>query len=114
MPPNNEMSMPVKTTKWLKKRIEKGGPEALFYIIHSYFTLMRSFRIFFDCSIGGKLETPNFHKIGGTHGKNFRGLLPAGETAFFLLFGGQPAMRMGDSTLHGGTILSGNMTVLIG
>jgi uncharacterized Zn-binding protein involved in type VI secretion len=31
-----------------------------------------------------------------------------------VLFGGRPAARMGDPTLHGGTILVGDPTVLIG
>jgi uncharacterized Zn-binding protein involved in type VI secretion len=31
-----------------------------------------------------------------------------------VLIGGQPAARMGDVTVHGGTILSGCPTVLIG
>ncbi len=40
-----------------------------------------------DEAIGDKLERMNFPKIGGTHGKNFRGFLPTGETAFFVLAG---------------------------
>lgn len=31
-----------------------------------------------------------------------------------VLFGGKPAARMGDSTVHGGSILVGDPTVLIG
>ncbi|HLZ87653.1 MAG TPA: PAAR domain-containing protein [Puia sp.] len=31
-----------------------------------------------------------------------------------VLIGGKPAVRMGDSTVHGGTILGGDPTVLIG
>ena len=31
-----------------------------------------------------------------------------------VLFGGRPAARMGDSTVHGGSILVGDPTVLIG
>lgn len=31
-----------------------------------------------------------------------------------VLIGGMPAARMGDTTLHGGTVLSGCFTVLIG
>jgi uncharacterized Zn-binding protein involved in type VI secretion len=31
-----------------------------------------------------------------------------------VLFGGKPAARMGDSTAHGGTIVAGLATVLIG
>ena len=34
--------------------------------------------------------------------------------AFTVLIGGQPAARMGDSTAHGGTIILGMPTVLIG
>lgn len=41
----------------------------------------------FDDAIGDRLGNLNFPKIGGTHGKNFRGLLPTGETAFYLLAG---------------------------
>lgn len=39
-------------------------------------------------------------------------ILPAGEPT--VLIGGMPAARMGDSTSHGGTIVLGEMTVLIG
>ncbi|HXB93524.1 MAG TPA: PAAR domain-containing protein [Puia sp.] len=31
-----------------------------------------------------------------------------------VLFGGMPAARMGDPTVHGGTVLGGDPTVLIG
>jgi uncharacterized Zn-binding protein involved in type VI secretion len=31
-----------------------------------------------------------------------------------VLIGGRPAVRIGDSTVHGGTIISGDPTVLIG
>ncbi|MFT3681154.1 MAG: PAAR domain-containing protein [Ferruginibacter sp.] len=31
-----------------------------------------------------------------------------------VLIGGQPAARMGDSTAHGGTIIQGSFTVMIG
>ncbi len=31
-----------------------------------------------------------------------------------VLFGGKPAVRMGDSTIHGGTVIGGDPTVLIG
>jgi len=41
----------------------------------------------FDDAIGEKLGNLNFPKIGGTHGKNFRGFLPTGETAFFIIAG---------------------------
>jgi DNA polymerase III delta prime subunit len=41
----------------------------------------------FDDAIGDRLGSLNFPKIGGTHGKNFRGFLPTGETAFYLLAG---------------------------
>ncbi|MDH7460667.1 ATP-binding protein [Chitinophagaceae bacterium 26-R-25] len=41
----------------------------------------------FDEAIGEKLGNQNFPKIGGTHGKNFRGFLPTGETAFFIIAG---------------------------
>lgn len=34
--------------------------------------------------------------------------------AFTVLIGGQPAARMGDSTAHGGEIILGDPTVLIG
>ena len=34
--------------------------------------------------------------------------------AFTVLIGGMPAARMGDLTAHGGTILLGSFTVLIG
>jgi uncharacterized Zn-binding protein involved in type VI secretion len=34
--------------------------------------------------------------------------------SFTVLIGGQPAARMGDITAHGGTIILGWMTVLIG
>jgi uncharacterized Zn-binding protein involved in type VI secretion len=34
--------------------------------------------------------------------------------AFTVLIGGMPAARMGDMTAHGGTILLGSFTVLIG
>lgn len=36
----------------------------------------------------------------------------AGSTTVF--FGGKPAARMGDPTMHGGTIVSGCLTVNIG
>jgi len=36
----------------------------------------------------------------------------AGSATVFI--GGMPAARMGDSTAHGGTIVAGEMTVLIG
>jgi uncharacterized Zn-binding protein involved in type VI secretion len=38
--------------------------------------------------------------------------IAAGSTS--VTFGGRPAARMGDSTIHGGTILVGLPTVLIG
>ena len=31
-----------------------------------------------------------------------------------VMFGGKPAARMGDSTAHGGTIVAGTPTVMIG
>lgn len=39
----------------------------------------------FDDAIGGKLDHSVFPRIGGVHGKNFRGFLPTGETALFLI-----------------------------
>ena len=36
------------------------------------------------------------------------------QVAFTVLIGGMPAARMGDMTAHGGTILLGSFTVLIG
>ena len=42
----------------------------------------------FDHSIGGALKGDNeFPRIGGFRGKNFRGFIPTGETAVFLLAG---------------------------
>lgn len=38
-------------------------------------------------------------------------LLPGSGT---VLIGGMPAIRMGDSTAHGGTVMGGDPTVLIG
>ena len=37
-----------------------------------------------------------------------------GQGSFTVLIGGRPAARMGDMTLHGGRIMSGLPTVLIG
>lgn len=47
----------------------------------------------FDDAIGDVLDKSNFPKIGGTHGKNFRGFLPTGETAFFIISGDNPQKR---------------------
>lgn len=42
----------------------------------------------FDKVIGNKLQQPgDFREIGGVRGKNFRGFLPTGETALFILAG---------------------------
>ncbi len=41
----------------------------------------------------GLLGDHNFPKIGGTRGKNFRGFLPTGETAFFIISGDNPQKR---------------------
>jgi AAA+ superfamily predicted ATPase len=42
----------------------------------------------FDSAIEGKIKgSGDFQKIGGVRGKNFRGFLPTGETAIFLLGG---------------------------
>ena len=39
-------------------------------------------------------------------------ILPAGEPT--VLIGGMPAARLGDTTAHGGSIILGEFTVLIG
>jgi len=47
----------------------------------------------FDDASAGILGDHNFPKIGGTKGKNFRGFLPTGETAFFIISGDNPQKR---------------------
>lgn len=47
----------------------------------------------FDDATGDLLSNNNFPKIGGTHGKNFRGFLPTGETAVFIISGDNPQKR---------------------
>ncbi|RNI33806.1 ATP-binding protein [Hanamia caeni] len=47
----------------------------------------------FDDATGDLLSNNNFPKIGGTHGKNFRGFLPTGETAVFIIGGDNPKKR---------------------
>ena len=47
----------------------------------------------FDDATGDLLGENNFPKLGGTRGKNFRGFLPTGETAFFILSGDNPQKR---------------------
>ena len=47
----------------------------------------------FDDAIGEQFSNLNFPKIGGTHGKNFRGFLPTGETAFFIISGDDAQQR---------------------
>jgi hypothetical protein len=47
----------------------------------------------FDDATGDLLGEHNFPKIGGTRGKNFRGFLPTGETAFFIISGDSPQKR---------------------
>lgn len=47
----------------------------------------------FDDAIGDLLSNNNFPKIGGTHGKNFRGFLPTGETAVFIISGDNAEKR---------------------
>jgi AAA+ superfamily predicted ATPase len=47
----------------------------------------------FDDASDDLLEKSNFPKIGGTKGKNFRGILPTGETAVYLICGEDPARR---------------------
>jgi DNA polymerase III delta prime subunit len=53
----------------------------------------------FDDAIGEKLGNLNFPKIGGTHGKNFRGFLPTGETAVFIIAGEDQQKRADVQTL---------------
>lgn len=49
----------------------------------------------FDRAIQEKLKTSgDFPEIGGVRGKNFRGFLPTGQTAVFLLAGNNPVKRM--------------------
>jgi GTPase SAR1 family protein len=49
----------------------------------------------FDRAIQEKLKTSgDFPEIGGVRGKNFRGFLPTGQTAVFLLAGDDPVKRM--------------------
>ena len=47
----------------------------------------------FDDAIGDMLDGRNFPKMGGTNGKNFRGFLPTGETAIFILAGEDQGRR---------------------
>jgi len=48
----------------------------------------------FDAAIDNKMKgSGDFPKIGGVRGKNFRGFLPTGETALFLLTGGDELKR---------------------
>lgn len=48
----------------------------------------------FDATIDSKMNgSGDFPKIGGVRGKNFRGFLPTGETALFLLTGGDELKR---------------------
>ena len=48
----------------------------------------------FDAAIDSKMKgSGDFPKIGGVRGKNFRGFLPTGETALFLLTGGDELRR---------------------
>lgn len=50
---------------------------------------------FYDTVIQGNIERAgDFPQIGGTRGKNFRGFLPTGETALFLLAGDNMEKRM--------------------
>lgn len=50
---------------------------------------------FLDTIIQESLPQPgDFPQIGGVRGKNFRGFLPTGETALFLLAGDDPGKRM--------------------
>jgi hypothetical protein len=65
-----------------------------------------------DEAIGDKLEKMNFPKIGGTHGKNFRGFLPTGETAFFILSGEDPALRLHVQELFGADHLFAEKKIL--
>ena len=49
----------------------------------------------FDAAIEGKMKgSGDFPKIGGVRGKNFRGFLPTGETAIFLLGGNDIPSRL--------------------
>ena len=49
----------------------------------------------FDRAIQEKLKTSgDFPEIGGVRGKNFRGFLPTGQTAVYLIGGDDPARRM--------------------
>lgn len=49
----------------------------------------------FDRAIQEKLKSSgDFPEIGGARGKNFRGFLPTGQTAVFLLAGDDPVKRM--------------------
>ncbi len=66
----------------------------------------------FDDAIGDKLGNMNFPKIGGTHGKNFRGFLPTGETAFFLLAGDDPKRRSEIQMLFGADYIFAEKKVL--
>ncbi len=50
---------------------------------------------FYDSLIQESLPQPgDFPQIGGVRGKNFRGFLPTGETALFLLAGDDPEKRL--------------------
>lgn len=47
----------------------------------------------FDDASGDLLEKSNFPRIGGTKGRNFRGFLPTGETAVYLISGENAQLR---------------------
>jgi len=48
----------------------------------------------FDAAIDSKMKrSGDFPKIGGVRGRNFRGFMPTGETALFLLTGGDELRR---------------------
>lgn len=57
---------------------------------------------FFDGTINGKLNNSgDFPKLGGVRGRNFRGFLPTGETALYLLAGDDMEKRLRVQQLFG-------------